>query len=132
MIFKGYQHTSHSSRVKESRLTRKTFNHFTYLSCKCIYTGLLVCAQLASKKLFENTQHWDEIEENKLCATNFRLYIMELYKCKGDYSCKYRTVHECSCIIEFIKQVGEEIKCEALQSILSPFHKFNKFNEPGA
>ena len=26
---------------------------------------------------------------------------------------KLRILHECSCFIEFIKQVGEEIKCEA-------------------
>ena len=42
-----------------------------------------------------------------------------------------RILHECSCFIEFIKQVDEEIRCEA--RILSLFrNKFTKFNNTGA
>ena len=45
----------------------------------------------------------------------------------------WRILHECSCIIEFIKEVGEKIRCEALPSILSSIpNEFNKFNNTGA
>ena len=55
---------------------------------------------------------------------------------RGSYMSAYvsqRILHECSCIIEFIKRAGEKIRCKALSSILSVFpNKFNKFNNTGA
>ena len=40
---------------------------------------------------------------------------------------------ECSCIIEFIKRVGEKGKMRGFLSILSVFpNEFNKFNNTGA
>ena len=32
-----------------------------------------------------------------------------------------RILHECSCIIEFLNELGKKVKCEALPSILSGF-----------
>ena len=48
--------------------------------------------------------------------------------CIVKYWNKQRILHECSCIIEFIKRVGgKKIRCGALPSILSLFpNKFNK------
>ena len=44
-----------------------------------------------------------------------------------------RTLHECSCFIEFIKRVGERDKMLGLPSILSLFrNEFTKFNNTGA
>ena len=44
-----------------------------------------------------------------------------------------RILYECSCFTEFIKQVEEEIKCEALLSILSIFpNKSITFSNTGA
>lgn len=43
-----------------------------------------------------------------------------------------RILHECLCIIEFIKQVGKRIGCEAVPSILSLIpNELNKFNDTG-
>ena len=40
---------------------------------------------------------------------------------------KYRILHECSCFIEWIKWVGEEIKCEACRAFYLLFcNKLNK------
>ena len=44
-----------------------------------------------------------------------------------------RILHEYSCIIEFLNELGKKVKCEALPSILSGFpNEFNKFNNTEA
>ena len=41
----------------------------------------------------------------------------------------YRILHECSCLIEFIKQMGKSDEMRGLPGILSLFrNEFNKFN----
>ena len=50
-----------------------------------------------------------------------------------DYIEHLTVIHECSCIVEFIKQGGKEIKMCGLLSSLSHFlNEFNKFNNTGA
>ena len=47
--------------------------------------------------------------------------------------CIQRILRECSCIIEFIKQVGGKIRCEAVPSILLiSSNEFNEFSNTGA
>ena len=51
---------------------------------------------------------------------------------RGSYTL-YILLHECSCFIEFIKRVGEKIKCEACQAFYRLFAKsFNEFSNKGA
>ena len=46
---------------------------------------------------------------------------------------KQRILHECSCIIEFIKRVGENDKTRGLAEHLTSFpNKLNKFNNTRA
>ena len=60
-------------------------------------------------------------------AKKFCCCILKFEKCFFFFT--QRILRECSCIIEFIKWVGEKIRCEALWRILSVFpNKFNKFN----
>ena len=45
---------------------------------------------------------------------------------------KLRIIHECSCFIDFIKRVGEEIKCKACRAFYLFCNKLNKFKNTRA